>query len=206
MAKTLQKVVDWSYIIPLIRAGLLSNSEISRQYNSAYQKNIEFKKTVSEAAIRKFIKTSGVKRDLAERVRKEVREKLVREPVRKDRKKGKKKLPSDNAIVEKAAERGAATVRRHRKDVEKLRKLILNLVKKVYDRPRKTWVGQFQGAIITKSLKITATERSAAAHQLAGAYAKLVPLERQIEGLDDPDAKKDRPKEVVVNINTEYEE
>jgi hypothetical protein len=97
------KRVDWVPIEREIRAGQLSNREIARQYD------------ISETAIRKRIKSRGIKRDLSKRVREEVRTKLVRGDVRTDN--ANTDSVSDDQIVDEASDRALSIVRSHRKSI-----------------------------------------------------------------------------------------
>lgn len=74
------KRVDWIFVEQLYRAGGLKSRELVRQYAEAHKDQDEFKKTVTEGAIRKQAKAKakGWKKDLAHMVKKEALEQLVR--------------------------------------------------------------------------------------------------------------------------------
>lgn len=80
--RKIRKIVDWDSIEPLYRAGILSNYEICRQYANDHTHTQTWKPSVTETAIRKRAKEKGWQRDIADRVVKAVREKLVRGEVR----------------------------------------------------------------------------------------------------------------------------
>ena len=78
IGQKVRKVVDWDSVEPLYRAGILSNYEICRQYAADHTHTQTWKTSVTETAIRKRAKEKGWQRDIADRVIKTVREKLVR--------------------------------------------------------------------------------------------------------------------------------
>jgi hypothetical protein len=176
-----RKQIDWEAIRQEYEADQLSNVEIGKRHD------------VTEGAIRKKAKKSGWKKSLSKRVREKVREKLVRD-VRNDN-------ATDDQIEEAAAERGAGVIRSHRKDIAKLREVEQKLLAELDDDPKKTWVGQYQGEVITKDLSITVTERASAHQALAAAAHKRILLERQAFNLDDHggdgDTIEDRLKRIV---------
>lgn len=83
-----RKLVDWGCIEPLFRAGLLSNSQICRQYDADHKNSQVYKTTVSEGAIRKQAKIKGWKRNLSDKVQAQIKENLVRGQVRTDEEDG----------------------------------------------------------------------------------------------------------------------
>ena len=190
-------VVDWSFIKPLFRAGQLSNSEIARQYCSAYSDPTEFKQTVTETAIRKQAKSSGWKRDLAERVRSEVREKLVRDEVRASNAREDALEPTDEETIDKAAEAGAAVVRTHRKHLLELGNAAQGLLEELKNYPTIETRYSINGEPYEVQ---TLTERAKILKALADVQARKQPLDRKAYHLDDGPSGTER---VEVFINTE---
>ena len=164
--KKKRKNIDWESIEREYRAGQLSNSELARVHS------------ITPAAISLRSKRKGWKKDLAKRVVRAVKEKLVTIDVTEAN-------ASDNEIVTNASDRGVAVVMSHRQDIAKLRALEEQLIKEVFSSPKKTWVGQYQGEIVTHDFDITATERSSAAQSLSTVQHKRIQLERQAYNLDD---------------------
>ena len=165
MAKP-QKTIDWESIEKEFRAGQLSNVEIGKRHG------------VSEGAIRKKAKKFGWKKDLLKKVQATVREKLVREAVRKPN-------ANDEEIVQGASDQGVKIIKLHRKDITKLKKVEQKILKELDDKPKKVWVGQFQGKVITKTLEITITDRAQTLNNLANVQHKRIQLERQAWNLND---------------------
>lgn len=176
MARTEQyQKYDWEIIREEVAAGQLSLKEIARRHGC------------SDTAIRKKIKEFGWKRNLSDRVREQVRNKLVRE-VRDDNANS-----TDEQIVEAAAERGAALVRTHREDISKLRDMELRLLAELGDEnnpPTKVHVSSHLGNVTQTVLGITVTERIAALQSLSVVQHKRIQLERQAFNLDDEGSQK----------------
>lgn len=99
-------VVDWEAIEREYRAGQLSVVEIGRQYG------------LSHTAINKRAKRDGWKRNLADRVRKEVSARLVSETVSPE---------TERAAIEPAVARGVQVVREHQASIGRGQKLIASL-------------------------------------------------------------------------------
>jgi len=161
--------IDWEAIEKEYRAGQLSNVQIGKQY------------FVTEGAIRKKAKTEQWKKDLAKKVREAVREKLVRSEVRISN-------ANDRDIIEQSAERGSKLILEHRQDITSLRNLETKLIDELQDNPTKLYITQYQGEIIEKVVGLTASERAAAANNLANVQHKRIQLERQAFNLDEPGA------------------
>lgn len=103
MAK--RKQIDWEAIEKEFRVNQLSNVQIAKNHD------------ISETAIRKKAKQYGWKKDLSQRVRERVREKLVRDEVREPN-------ADDEKIVDAVAERGAKVITIHRQDIAKSQSLV----------------------------------------------------------------------------------
>jgi len=165
-AKTTRKAINWDAIDREVKVNQLSLKEIARQHD------------ISDTAIRKRMKAKGIKRDLAKKVHEKVREKLVRDEVRDPN-------ASDEEIAEAAANQGVKLVKLHRKDIAKMQALEQKLLAELKGSPQKTWVGQFQGKVITKNLNIAVTERASALQALAQVQHKRIALERQAYNLGE---------------------
>jgi hypothetical protein len=142
--------VDWEAIEREYRAGQLSVREISRQFG------------VSHVAIGKRIKDKRWVQDLAEKVRKEVTNRLVTSEVTKPG-------ASARQIVEEAAERGVKVVFEHRAQIARGRKISSALFAELEANEDGT------------SLK----DKSVILGNLAGSLKTFIGLERQAFNLSD---------------------
>jgi len=106
---TERKAPDWPAIEAEFRVGQLSNRMIAEKHS------------VSESMIRKKAKAGDWKKDLSDKVRREVRTQLVRSEVRTSN-------ASEREIVEQAGITGAQVVRTHRKDVRQASELVALLM------------------------------------------------------------------------------
>jgi len=82
MAANKRKRVDWESVEPLYRAGALSNCEICRQYAADHIHSQTWKIVISEAAIRAHAKKKCWLRNIADKVKNQIRENLVRGEIR----------------------------------------------------------------------------------------------------------------------------
>ena len=146
MAK--RKQYDWEAIEREYRAGALSIREIARQHGC------------SDPAIIKRAKKHGWKRDLTEKVRKQVSAKLVSTEVSTAN-------VSEDEIVDAAAKRGVEVVRSHRKLIGNT----INLAERLINE--------------AKEQKLDAKNHSALFRTISQGLAKVIPLERQAFNLDD---------------------
>jgi len=152
--------VDWEGIEREFLASQLSCSEIARRFS------------VSEAAIRKHAKKNGWQRPLADKVRKAVREALVRDGSSHPR-----ANPADREIEKAATLRGFELVTLHRKDVQQLHGLKRTLA----DR-----LSQYLNGEIPDGPFIGEKETPAdVLEKLSRVTTRLIPLERQAYALDD---------------------
>lgn len=166
MPKPKPKKVDWESIEKEYRAGQLSNVEIGKRYG------------VSEGAIRKKAKQFEWEKDLSQQVRKKVREKLVRSEVRENN-------ANSEEIIDAASNRGVEIIKLHRKDINNLKSEEQKILKELGNNPQRTWVGQYQGKIVSKNFSITVTDRAQALNNLANVQHKRIQLERQAWNLND---------------------
>ncbi|MFG1417188.1 hypothetical protein V5F38_05160 [Xanthobacter sp. V0B-10] len=155
---------DWDAIEREFRAGQLSNREIAARFG------------VTEGAIRKKAKAAGWERDLADKVRNEVRAKLVRidgtqSGTQQERAK------ADREIVEMVALRGVEVQLSHRRDLQKLHALKRIIVERLETYllggvPDGPCMGDKEspGDLLEKLSRVT---------------SRLIPLERQAHSLDD---------------------
>jgi hypothetical protein len=178
-----RKKIDWEAIEREYRTGQLSNVEIATQYGT------------KESTLRYQAKKRGWKKDLAAKVRKGVREKLLREELREPN-------ASDEEIEDAAIDRGVELLKSHRKDIAELKRVEAELIKEIFDDPQKTWVGQFQGKVITETFSIAATERSTALQALANVQSKRIALERQAFGIDEDGRRPDEARDIEVTFVT----
>ena len=160
---------DWEAIEKDVRAGILSLREISRRHKAP------------ESSIRKKIKNNGWERDLTDQVLKRAQAKLLRNKVRRGN-------ATDAEIVEEKSEEVVGVIESHRKDITCLKVEEQKILKELGAKPKRLWVGQYQGVIITKELEIAATERAAALNNLANVQHKRIALERQAYNLGDKGA------------------
>jgi hypothetical protein len=154
--------IDWEAIEKEYRAGQISVCAIARQNG------------ITETYVRKRAKKEGWERNLQDRIKKRVREKMVR--VREP-----EKIPvSEETIVEEAASRTLQVIDVHRKVVVRRREAI----EAVSDYMENTLQ-----QLDTKELDIFAIkELSIIERNLAGAIDTLVGIERKAYGMDDKDA------------------
>jgi hypothetical protein len=184
--KAKRKLVDWDSIEPLFKLEM-NNCDICRQYEADHVHSQVWKLTVAESAIRKKAKENGWKKNLAPQVKQQIKEHLVRDEVRDndDDSHQPKEGLSDNEIVDRAAKSGSSVILRHRKEIVALLELEDELLDELKDKPMKSYVGNYQGDIITKEFSLTVTEKSTALKNLAAVRAQRITLERQAHNLDD---------------------
>lgn len=160
---------DWEAIEREYRAGQLSLRAIASAHG------------ITEGAVRKKAKAEGWERDLADKVRKAVREKLVRSDADHGTQDGTQpQRATDTSIIDGAANRGFAVVTTHRKDLNQLHGLKRVLADRLSEilhggQPDGPCLGDKEspGDLLEKLSRIT---------------ARLIPLERQAHNLDaEPD-------------------
>lgn len=182
--KTKRKYIDWDSIEPLYRAGVLSLHEICAQYEADHINSQVWKTTVTHAAIIKKAKAKKWTRNLAGKVRDRVKEKVVTGLVT-GRNQEKNQGLSDGEIVDAAAEVGHAVITRHMIEIAALVEIENQLLKELSDSPKRSYMANFQGQIISKEVQLTVKEKSATLKDLADVRAKRIILERQAYNLDD---------------------
>lgn len=180
-----KKSYDWEQIKEQYRTGTASIRAIAREHGC------------SDGAIRKRIKKEGWKKDLADKVRKEVREQLVREQVLS--KPGEQRTANqvrDEEIVEEAARKGADVVRYHRKVIQIGHKVVENLLIDLHTAigTREALQEEIEDQTAEDSnpkrrielLKaVDLPKQATTALQLSNALQNLIRSERQAYGLDE---------------------
>lgn len=174
---TARAAVDWERIRAEYEAGQLSTRELGRAFGT------------SEAAIRRRAKSHGWTRSLAPKVRRAVRERLIRDDA---------VSPEVEAeVVETAAVRGVEVIRSHRRDIGQARdvagRMLLELDEATANREQieaLIWdetAGDEDGKRRHAMLRaVSLPSRASALQALAGALGRVVALERQAFGLDAP--------------------
>lgn len=161
-------VTDWECVEREFRAGKLSIREIARGCG------------VSDTAIRKKAKREGWMRDLSAKIDEEVRNKLVRAEVRKE-----KNLATEREIIEAAAGRSIEILTIQRADIEALRVHEERLLEMLANNPTKLFIAQYQGGIVESVVGLTVTEQAATLSTLASVRERRINLERQAYNIND---------------------
>lgn len=176
--------LPWFQIECEVRAGLIPVNKIAKKYGC------------SHTAIYKHCKKYKIRRDL----RKPIRDAVVRESAKEIvtlGRRGSYKSTKDTAelvanahkpdeqqkLVDAVAIEIQQLLASHREGIRRLRELEFKLIERIYGDPKKEWVGQFKGEIITHQQDIPATELAQAASALANVQTKRIQLERQAFGI-----------------------
>ncbi|WP_289020391.1 hypothetical protein [Desulfobacter postgatei] len=183
MAK--RKLINWDYIEPLYRIGALSNYEIAAQYSEIHKDSETWKQSITESVIRKQARLKGWKKNLADRVKIQVRENLVRG-------KGAHAYKTDSEIIHQAAETGSNVVLRHREEISALIEHENRLLDELGDEPTKVHVSSYQGEVIETVLGLTVREKAETLKALSAVRAQRISLEREAYNLDDPETDEDK--------------
>jgi len=177
MAK--RKFIDWDSIKPLWCSGM-SNCEISRQYAADHVHSQTYRQTVTEAAIRKQAKAKKWQRNIANKVKDRVREKLVRSEVRTSNKKG----MSEDELIEAAAEKPVAVRMLQRGRAQELAQTGDDLQQGINYQLDK-WRDEKTGKVILPFIQM---------YEVVKTYAKLVAARKNLQemesdafGLNDKD-------------------
>lgn len=170
-----RKPTDWEAIGREYRAGQFSVREIARQHG------------LSEGAIRKRARADNWQRALADKVRKAVRERLVRDDGTQEG----ARTQRDEEIVETAARRGVELVRQHRATLGRAHSVVQKLLVELEDA---TDIADTLGdevesekdgrRRISMRRAVSLGGRAQTALALGQTLRALVPLERQAFGLD----------------------
>lgn len=165
--------LPWFQIECEVRAGLIPVNKIAKKYGC------------SHTAIYKHCKKYKIRRDL----RKPIRDAVVRESAKEIvtlGRRGSYKSTKDTAelvanahkpdeqqkLVDAVAIEIQQLLASHREGIRRLRELEFKLIERIYGDPKKEWVGQFKGEIITHQQDIPATELAQAASALANVQTK----------------------------------
>lgn len=140
---------DWAAIEEEYRAGQKTIRAIAEQHG------------LSDTAIRKRAKQDGWMRDLSDKVRREVRTKLVREQVRTD--------ATDEEIIEAAAGTGAGIIQQHRSRIAKASGLADKMLTELE----------------SATGDVDISKRATTLRTLADTIERVVKLERQAYSLDE---------------------
>ena len=173
----LRQPIDWEAVCRDFRAGMLSVREVGTLYH------------VSHVSIIRKARKEGWTRDLTKRVREAVTRKVTTDAAT---------VGSEDKIIEEAADRALAVIRKHRTSISSLAETETKLLKELHTAPKKLWIGQYQGRIIQKVVAIAVTERSAALLSLAGVLERRIKLERQAFGISDGPSGDDDIKEIPI--------
>lgn len=174
-------VTDWEAIEREYRAGQLSVHEIARQNG------------ISHTAINKKAKILGWKRNLSDRVRKAVKDRLIADSVSEEVSKKR-----DNDAVETAASRGVEIVRQHRQDISTFSNLVRMLGNElststitneniVEDIEEATKGDKNNIRRLNMLRSVALPTRAGVIKDLANAAKVLIELERKAFSLDAPD-------------------
>ena len=177
--KVKRKFVDWDSIEPLYRAGVLPLSGICRQYAVDHANSQVWKTQVTHGAICQKVKQKKWTKNLADKVKKRIQEKLLT-----GRLTGNDKKLSDTEIVEKAADVGSNVVLRHRKEIVVLEEYETDLL-----------------ADLKASEGDSLKDRTIILKNITDTRAKRIALERQAYSLggsgDDEDPLKGLPDDQI---------
>lgn len=189
-----RKVVDWEAVEREYRAGQLSVREIGRQFG------------VSHVGINKKAKAEGWSRDLAAKVRQEIRNRLVTGPVT---------TVNAKEAVETAAARGVELVRQHSAILARANAIIAkqldeldgegDVIAEIEAEIEIETAGDRNTVRRNAMLKaVSLPSRAATVRELSQALKNVIPLERQAHNLDTDDGtgdsatftfRLDRPKQ-----------
>ncbi len=166
MAK--KKSIDWESVEKLYKAGQISIREIARRCGC------------NDKTVREKARKEGWTRDLSEKIRREVRSRLLRAPHRT----AEEEKATEEQVVDAGVAQGVEIELLQRKDIQKLNDLVIKLMAELDDDPMKVYITQFKGAIISSDLNLTVAEKSSALSNLANVLHKKIELERQAYNLD----------------------
>jgi len=178
-----RKYIDWDSVEPLFKENIMTNCEICRQYEADHLNSQVWNRSVSESAIRKKSLEEGWEKNLADKVKKQIQENLVRDSVRSSHQTD--NGMSDNDIISHAAGSGARIIVRHRKEILELLEHENMLLAELKDKPTRTQTTIYQGKFKSKEIALTVFEKSTTLKNLAAVRAQRVALERQAHNLNE---------------------
>lgn len=167
-------LVDWDSVEPLFKLGTLSNYQICSQYAEDHKNSQVWKKTVSEKAIRNKAKAKEWQKNLAAKVQKTIKEKLIRSHIRTD-----KGFLTDNQIIDQVAEIGTGVLLRHRTEIKALLELEEAFLIELGAKPTRGQFASFKGDISSIDVDLTLLEKVKVLKDLAAVRAQRIALERQ---------------------------
>jgi hypothetical protein len=173
---------DWEEIKELYRANIVSLRVIASKFS------------ITEGAIRKKAKAEGWKRDLADKVRKATKEKLVRsEGTQKSTQHSPKR--TDEEIIEEKADMIVSIVRDHQRTIKSGRKIVTTLLSELLDVSQNRAEIEKTIEIETQDDKdskrrnsmlkaVSISARAGVVLNLSAAMKNLIALERQAFNMD----------------------
>ena len=185
--------VDWSFIKPLWCSGGLSNYDLVRQYYEIHAGQDEWSKSVTEGAIRKQARKESWQKQIADKVKKQVREKLVRKEYAS--------RTTDDEIIDQAAETVANVIRLHRKDIDQLKALEADLLRRLAEDENQVEVGWYKGKAFEHLVKLGLDQRTKVYQRLVQAIASRITIERRAWGIDEENSDPDASDRVEVTMN-----
>jgi hypothetical protein len=176
-----RKTIDWEKVEAEYRAGQFSVREIGRQNG------------VSHVAINKKAKAEGWTRDLAAKVRQEIKNRLVTGPVTN---------VNTKAAVETAVARGIELVRQHSTILSRTNGIIAKFLDEL--DAESDHIADIEAEIELETASdrspqrrnamlraISLPSRAATVRELSAAIKNVIPLERQAHNLDTDDGSND---------------
>jgi len=183
--------IDWFPIETEFRAGQFSIREIAKKHD------------VSEGAIRRHAKLYGLTRDLSQRIKRSVLNKLARANAMPD--------VSDEEIIDTTAAQGMQIVLDHRDHIKKHRAIVqvlagqLDEFAKDRDAIEKTIIEETKDDTDKKRRNqmfkaVSLPSHAGVARDLSSVLRNLIPLERQTYGLDEDGRRPDPVEEIIITV------
>ena len=169
-AKSKRKTFDWESIEKRYRAGIASNCALAREFGCA------------ESTIRKRAKVHGWKRDLTDKVRVRVREKLVR-TVRS--RTAEKEEEFEEQIIEDASDLLLVLLREHQKITKNTRDAAASLLEDLKAGTFKFKKLDDKGKAVEVELPLKPTEKATLLNAVSNSLTRIIALERQANNLQD---------------------
>lgn len=192
--KAKRKLIDWDSVEPLFKLGSLSNYQICAQYAEDHKYSQVWKTEITEGSIRNRAKTKGWQKNIADKVQKQIKEKVLRKGLRKDDNLRNEKNLTDNEIIDQAAEVGSGVILRHRTEIKALLDLEESFLIELGGTPTRGQFASFQGDISSIEVDLTLPEKVKTLKDLAAVRAQRIALERQAYNIKD-DTEPDTGKE-----------
>ncbi len=177
--KAKRKLIDWDSVEPLFKLGSLSNYQICAQYAEDHKHSQVWKTEITEGSIRARAKSKGWKKNIAAKVQKEIKEKVLRNDLRNDSDLRKQNNLSDKDIIDQAAEIGSGVILRHRKEIKALLEFEEAFLIELGATPKRGQFASFQGDISSIEVDLTLPEKVKTLKDLTAVRAQRIALERQ---------------------------